>query len=145
VRRKKRDKERWRRLAALGAKQEVPTPEGETKMSAVILELAKPMLDSHGTTEERIRVIVLHTIISWNASMLPQDERSTVDKVINAFLPRDATAEDVGAIIDSMEQVSERRQQLYPHLRKLIVDHEVRITRGSLVLNVSTAPMSNSV
>ena len=31
-----KDKERWERLAALGVKREIPTPEGEAKMSAVI-------------------------------------------------------------------------------------------------------------
>lgn len=35
-----KDKERWERLAALGAKSEISTPEGEAKMSAVILHPA---------------------------------------------------------------------------------------------------------
>ena len=33
-----KDKQRRERLAALGAKREIPTPEGEARMSAVILD-----------------------------------------------------------------------------------------------------------
>ena len=40
------DEERKKRLAALGAKVEMPTPEGEAKMSAVILQLADPLMTS---------------------------------------------------------------------------------------------------
>ena len=40
----KKDNERWERLAVLGAKSEIPTPEGEAKMSAVIIQLAEPLL-----------------------------------------------------------------------------------------------------
>ena len=44
------DEERRKRLAALGAKAEIPTPEGEAKMSAVILQLAEPLMKQHGIT-----------------------------------------------------------------------------------------------
>jgi hypothetical protein len=37
-----KDKERLERLAALGVKREIPTPEGQAKMSAVILQLTDP-------------------------------------------------------------------------------------------------------
>jgi hypothetical protein len=48
-----KDTERWKRLAALGAKKEIPTPEGEAKMSAVIIQLAEPLLKQHGNTAKR--------------------------------------------------------------------------------------------
>ena len=46
-----KDKERWERLAALGAKSEIETPEGEAKMSAVILQLAEHLIKQHGKSD----------------------------------------------------------------------------------------------
>jgi len=57
-----KDKERWERLAALGAKREIPTPEGEARMSAVILEVAEPLLKQHGNVQ---RQLLLATTTIW--------------------------------------------------------------------------------
>ena len=67
------DDERWKRLAALGAKAEVPTPEGEAKMSAVVLQLAEPLMKQHGSTPERAVAIIMLAIGGWNKSMFPPD------------------------------------------------------------------------
>ena len=48
-------KERWERLAALGVKREIPTPEGQAKMSAVILQLADPTSSNTGRLRNRPR------------------------------------------------------------------------------------------
>ena len=46
--------ERWQRLAAMGAKGEIPTPEGEARMSAVILEVAEPLLKQYAETPRKV-------------------------------------------------------------------------------------------
>ena len=46
------------RLALDEARQhrsDIPTPEGESKMSAVILQLAEPLLKQYGKTAERAK------------------------------------------------------------------------------------------
>ena len=45
------DETRWERLAALGVKREIPTPEGEAKMSAVVLQLALGRKANCGTCD----------------------------------------------------------------------------------------------
>ncbi len=75
-----KDKERWERLAALGAKSEIPTPEGEAKMSAVILQLAEPLIRKHGKTVERAEAIIMLTIAGWNKSMFPTDKQPIIEK-----------------------------------------------------------------
>jgi hypothetical protein len=62
-----KDKERWERLAALGAKSEIPTPEGQAKMSAVILQLAEPLIRQHGKTAEQAEAILMLTIAGWTS------------------------------------------------------------------------------
>jgi len=136
------DEKRWERLAALGVKREMPTPESEAKMSAVILQLAEPMMKQHGTTAERAEALLMLTIAGWNKSMFPPDKQPLVEKdLINAFVPKDGSAEAVGVAVEVMDIIAERRQKLFPDLRKIIVDYEVEIGGGRLTLNVSSAPI----
>lgn len=137
-----KDKERWKRLAALGAKSEIPTPEGQAKMSAVILELAEPLLKQHGKTAERAQAIIMLTIAGWNKSMFPPDKQPIIEKdLIDCFVPKGGHAEAIGVAVHIMDFVGERREKLFPDLRKIIVDFEASISRGSLTLNVTSAPI----
>ena len=136
------DQERWERLAALGVQREIPTPEGEAKMSAVVLQLAEPLLKQHGKTPERAESLIMLTIAAWNKSMFPPDKQPLIEKdLIDSFVPRDGIAEDVGVAVQIMDLVSERRQKLFPDLRKMIVDYECSISGGRLTLNISSAPI----
>ena len=137
-----KDQERWQRLAALGAKREIPTPEGEAKMSAVIVQLAEPLIKQHGKTAERAEAIIMLTIAGWNKSMFPPDKQPLIEKdLIDAFVPKDGSAEAVGVAVDFMDFIADRRQKLFPDLRKIIVDCEVEISGGRLTLNVTSAPI----
>jgi len=40
-----------------------------------------------------------------------------------------------------MDLMAERREKLFPHLRKLVVDYELDISGGRLTLNVTSAPI----
>jgi hypothetical protein len=138
------DEQRWKRLTALGAKREIPTPEGEAKLSAVILQLADPLIKQHGTTAQRAESIIMLTIAGWNKSLFPPDKRSIVEKdLIDCFVPKDGSAEAIGVVIEVMELVAERRSALFPALQKVIVDYEVEIAGGRLTLHVSSAPIPN--
>ena len=137
-----KDKERWERLAALGAKSEISTPEDETKMSAVILQLAEPLLKQHGQTAQRAEAIISLTIARWNKSMFPPDKQPSIEKdLIDCFVPKDGSAEDVGVAVQIVDFVAERREKLFPHLHKLVVDYELDISGGRLTLNVTSAPI----
>jgi len=80
-----RDEERWERLAALGVKREMPTPGGEAKMSAVILQLAEPLMKQHGTTAERAEGLLMLTIAGWNKSMFPPDKQPLIEKELGGL------------------------------------------------------------
>ena len=137
-----KDEKRWERLAALGVKRQIPTPEGEAKMSAVILQLADPLMKQHGKTAERAKAILMLTIAGWNKSMFPPDKQPLIERdLIAAFVPKDGSAEEVGVAVEVMDIVAELRQKLFPDLRKIIVDYEVTIGGGRLTLAVSSAPI----
>lgn len=136
------EKERLERLAALGVKQEIPTPEGDAKMSAVILQIAEPLMNQHGKTAERAQAILMLTIAGWNKSMFPPDKQPIIEKdLIDAFVPKDGSAETVGVAVEVMDIIAERRQKLFPDLLKIIVDYEVTIGGGRLTLGVTSAPI----
>jgi hypothetical protein len=137
-----KDKERWERLAALGAKSEISTPEGEAKMSAVILQLADPLIKQHGKTAERAEAIIMLTIAGWNKSMFPVEKQPIIEKdLIDCFVPKDGSAEAVGVAVEVMDLIAERRDKLFPDLRKIILDYEAEIGDGRLKLDVTSAPI----
>ena len=135
-----KDKQRWKRLAALGAKREIPTPEGEAKMSAVILQLAGPLIRKYGKTAEQAEAVIMLTIAGWNKSIFPADKQPIVEKdLIDCFVPKDGSAEAVGVAIEVMDLVADQREKLFPDLQKIIVDYEAEIGGGRLTLNVTSA------
>ena len=137
-----KDKERWERLAAMGAKSEIQTPEGEAKMSAVILQLADPLIKQHGKTAERAEAIIMLTIAGWNKSMFPAEKQPIIEKdLIDCFVPKDGSAEAVGVAVEVMDLVAEQREKLFPDLRKIILDYEAEIGDGHLKLDVTSAPI----
>jgi hypothetical protein len=139
-----KDRERLDRLAALGAKSIIPTPEDETKMSAVILQLAEPLLKKHGKTAERAETIISLTIAGWNKSMFPPDKQPSIENdLIDWFVPKDGSAEAVAVAVHMMDFIADRREKLFSSLRKIIVDYELDISGGSLTLNVTSAPIPN--
>jgi hypothetical protein len=111
-------------------------------MSAVILQLAEPMLEQHGKTPQRAEAIIMLTIAAWNKSMFPPDEQPLIEKdLINSFVPKDGNAEDVGVALEIMDTMVERRERLFPDLHKIVVDYKCTISGGRLTLEVSSAPI----
>ncbi len=135
---------RLERLGALGVRSEIATPQGEPKMSAVILELAAPLLERYGKTAERIDTIISLAVAGWNRSMFPVEHQPAIEKdLIDCFVPKDGRADAVGMAVHCMDLVADRRAKLYPDLHKIIVDYKAVIALGRLTLNVSSAPIPN--
>jgi hypothetical protein len=136
------DKERSERLSALGAKREIPTPEGEAKMSAVVMEVAEPLLKQHGKTPERAEAVIMLVVAGWNKALLPPGNQPALEtEIIDRLVPADGSAEAVGVAVQIMDTAAERREKLFPDLRKIVVDCEVEIAGGRLTLNVTSAPI----
>jgi hypothetical protein len=136
------DTERWKRLAALGAKREIPTPEGQAKMSAVVIQVAEPLLKKYGKTAKQAETIISMTVAGWNKSIFPPDKQPIIEKdLIDCFVPKDGSAEAVGVTIHIMDVIAERREKLFPDIRKIIVDYELDISGDRLTLNVTSAPI----
>ena len=135
--------ERWKRLAALGAKREIPTPEGEARMSAVILEVAEPMLGQYGKTPERAKAGIMLVVAGWNRALLPPDKQPAMEKeIVDLLVPEDGSGEAIGVAVDIMDRAAQRREKLFTELRKVIVDYEAEIGDGRLTLKLTSAPVA---
>ena len=135
-----REEERWERLAEMGAKGVIPTPEGEAKMSAAILEVAKPLTKQYAETQEQLTTVIALVIAGWNRSLVPLDKQPIVEKeIIDRLVPEDGSGESIGVAMDIMDTAAERREKLFPDLRKIVVDYEVEISGDNFNLNVSSA------
>ena len=114
----------------------------DLKMSDVILKLAEPLLKKYGNNTQRYESIIVLTIAVWNKALLPADKQGPVEQVlIDRVIPKDGSAEDVGAIVQAMDIIDERRKQLFPNLRKLIVSYDLKFTDGRASLNIGWAPI----
>ncbi len=84
--------------------------ERQEKMSAVILQLAEPLLKRHGKTAEQAEAIISLAVAGWNKSLLPPDHQPEIEKeLIDCFVPKDGSAEAVGVAIHFMDFVAARR------------------------------------
>jgi hypothetical protein len=111
-------------------------------MSAVIAELAEPLLKEHGKTAERAEAIIALAIAAWNKSMFPPDKQAVIEKdLIDSFVPKDGSAEAIGGALYIMETLEARRNKLFPDLRKIIVDYDLEFSGRGLTLNVTSAPI----
>jgi hypothetical protein len=114
-------------------------------MSAVILQIAEPLIKQHGKTEERAKSILMLTVAGWNKSVFPPDKQPIVEKeLIDRFVPKGGSAEAVGVVVHIMDTVAEQREKLFPEVRRVIVDYEITISGGDLNLNVTSARVPDS-
>ena len=133
----------WQRLAALGVTNVIPTPGDEAKMSAVILELADPLLDEDSTDAEYVESIVLLTILTWNKAMFSADSQDGIEKeILDALVPPDGDAELLAEIIQTMDLIEERRKRLFPDLHRIVCNYDLQVSEGKIALNIASAPLA---
>ena len=114
----------------------------DLKMSDVILKLAEPLLKRYGNNAQRCESIIVLTIAVWNKGLLPDEKQGPVEQeLIDHVIPKDGSAEDVGAIVQAMDMIDERRKQLFPNLRKLIASYDLKFSDGRASLNIGWAPI----
>jgi hypothetical protein len=136
----KKNKQRHRRLAA--ERRRAAMSGGEPKMSAVILELAEPLLKRYGDTPSLSHNIIALTIAAWNKAVLPADMQEGFDeKVLQALGPIGNSRDGREVIAYTMNLIAERTKQYYPNLRKYIVSFDIDVLEGKTSLNVASAAL----
>ena len=117
----------------------------DPKMSEVILDFADPLLDGDVSNAKEVDLIVQLTIAAWNKAMLSADKQDASEKqIIDILVPRDGDAELVGTVIQALDIVEERRNKLFPNLRRFIEDYDLHVSDGRVALNIISSPITDA-
>jgi hypothetical protein len=100
----------------------------EEKMSEVLEEFAEPLLRA-ADSPEGIRKAVLVAIVAWNYSLLDEQSKAEPD-ASHAALMADPTTRTI------FEWLVKRKEQLYPHNRRIILDFKLVPTGTKFQFNV---------
>ena len=138
-RKKNRSKEHRKRMAARRLAGP-PNSGDEPKMSAVILDLAEPLLKKYGDNPKRSQSIIALTIAAWNKAVLPAAMQEDFQKsVVGAVAPPGKMAEGIEVVTYITNLIAERRRKYYPDLQKYIVNFDFDESEGEFRLNVASA------
>jgi hypothetical protein len=111
----------------------IRNPPGKEKMSAVILDYAEPLMEHAENVEQQHKAIAM-AIICWNASLLTGEDRGRI--LAEAFAePGDMEDSGVQEVIEFMLS---RKQELFSHNKKMVVDWFVKDKGDQLLLEVAT-------
>jgi len=120
----------------------IEPPDG-IQMSAVILKLAEPLLKKYGDNEKKVKTIISLTMIEWNKLLSQKEEQDNLeDSIINALVPSDGDAEDIGSLLYIKDLIAERKNKYFPDLKKIIVGYDLNVAYGNITLNISSMPIT---
>ena len=128
-----------------GMKVEID-PQGEDKMSEVLLEFVAPYREFLDTEEEHRKLLTV-AIIAWDASFLPDQQRQEfVDKVLDAGIPTVEVGEGLKAIVDAL--IARKQAHFSEYTRRMVafevrdVGNEFRVSVVSIEGPSATQPRS---
>ena len=110
-----------------------PTTE---KMSEIIIDYARPLLDVATNAEEQKKAITIAVTI-WNLSLFPEDMQfdyiNEIKRITSASNKTDDLSDDDHEIFNYLMQ---RKKLLFPDINRLVVDYEFVETPKSFHLNI---------
>jgi hypothetical protein len=126
---------RVRQIPAFRDADQRMMPGSLQKMSQVILEFARPLLDSADGDAE-YRNALAFAVLAWNASLVPEERRKElVHKHSSAFA---RAGGDLVAIQKAFSDLILRKEQAYPEVQRLVVDYHIRESDGRRFLEVAS-------
>lgn len=102
----------------------VVEPEGQVKMSEVILKFAEPLLDQCEGEESEKTAITL-AILIWNLSLLPEKNQDReIEKMCSGLLGSN-DARDYASVMDYATFLLERKKKYYSDNKRAIVNYQI--------------------
>jgi len=115
----------------------VVEPQGVEKMSEVIIDVAKPLLDVCENVEAEKKAISI-AIIVWNICLLPESEQDeAIQKLCDDLAPsRDAS--DIATFMFYINKIMERKKKHYSHIIRAVVNYHISDTAEGFHLDVAS-------
>ncbi len=117
------------------------------KISEAVLDVCKPLLDRYKDYHQRLEVLVIMGVMAWNISLFENKDRTNMQENMIEFLPEQLAGEDLAVILDTIEILIKRKEELYPHIREYIHEHKISFANNNSTMNftVSTAPVPDKI
>ena len=112
-------------------------PEGEAKMSEVILDFAKPLLDKCEDEESEKKAIGL-AILIWNVSLFPKKKRDQEIENLCSGLSSSEDANDFAALMNYVNLLLERKNEYYPDNKRAIMNYQMSGSEKNRRLDVAS-------
>ena len=114
----------------------VPHEQSEEKLSGMLSIIAKPLLEHAKNFTER-KMAIAAAVVAWNMSLLPAEKQELMmrDFVNNQNFhdPADDTA-----FIEVLSFLLERKQELFPDVKRSVVDYTLTETKDTYQLSVAS-------
>ena len=117
-------------------KKIVMNPEGELKMSEVLLKFVEPLLEFN-KEDDNFKTIIGISIAAWNLSLLPEDRQEEAKKeFIEGFV--NLVPEVYDASVQIVEMLIERKKTEFADIKRFIKDYEIVNTEYGPRINVAS-------
>jgi hypothetical protein len=116
----------------------ITNTDGRIKMSAVLSEFAEPLL-REAIDDASSKIAISMAAMCWNLALMPEDEH---EEMINDMKTKlSETKPDEKIVEDIARMFIARKKELFSHIRRFIVDYDVKFINGQLHLNVVSSQM----
>ncbi|MGH7457043.1 MAG: hypothetical protein ACRENG_37180 [bacterium] len=111
-------------------------PHGHEKMSEVIMEFARPMLDK-STDDEITQNIISFAILAWNLALhKEQDTDEAYQKLHDMALSSYTDEIRRKQFHDFLDMLLQRKREYFADYKRFILDYELSFTRDSMHFDV---------
>ena len=114
------------------------------KISEAILILSDSLRKKYRSIHHT-KAIVSITIIAWNISLFPDEDRENVQQLLIESLPDEFSGESTEVLLASIDELIEKKKKLYPHVREYILKHDLSFRGSDMTLSVGTAPIKGGI
>ena len=124
------------RFTGLEDKEVVLTERAGPKISDLLVNVARPVLDQVDTIEKMRRAIDL-AALAWNLTVLPEAERrDEIERSARELCPDDPGARETGKQI--LTALVARKLALYPDVNRAIASYDVAATDEGIHVQVAS-------
>jgi hypothetical protein len=114
------------------------------KISEAILILSDSLRKKYRSIPQT-KAIVSVTVMAWNLSLFPDEERENVKQILIESLPDEFSGEDTEVLLTSIDNLIAQKKKLYPHIREYILNYDLSLKGSEMTLNVETASIKGEI
>ncbi len=116
----------------------------DIKISDAILRLSEPLRKKY-TDIHRTQAVVAITIMAWNMSLFPKEERLNVHQILIGDLSKKIRGKDLSILLDNINALIDRKDKEYPFIREYILKHTLSFSGDTITLTVETTEVPEEI